>query len=296
MKSLLIFLAALAALLVGCVLVLWLRSPGSFSPEPLPAPNGYTNLLQAAKGLVGETPGGDSTNWAAIQYYTEKNQPHLRQARAALEQSFQVPLESTEIYLALHLPEISRLKAAAQALALQGRLASHEDRWLEAASNYVDIVRLGYKMSEGGVILDKMVGVACEAIGLGQLEQWLPATPVKGGLGPLLALLESVSTNGQAQVESVIRREKVFASEVYGWRGRLVSLVNHRSLQDAIDRTRQKSLQTELRKRRLLLRLAQHAFALERGQPPTSAADLVPTCLKAIPLDPETGKSLELSR
>jgi hypothetical protein len=48
------------------------------------------------------------------------------------------------------------------------------------------------------------------------------------------------------------------------------------------------------RTRQLALQLAARALELERGTPVKSADEVVPSVLKAVPLDPETGKPLEL--
>jgi hypothetical protein len=54
-------------------------------------------------------------------------------------------------------------------------------------------------------------------------------------------------------------------------------------------------LATDRRRRQLLLDLASRAYELENGKRPLRAEDLVPSVLRAVPKDPETGTNLVLN-
>jgi hypothetical protein len=54
-------------------------------------------------------------------------------------------------------------------------------------------------------------------------------------------------------------------------------------------------LTTDRRRRQLLLDLASRACELEHGKRPLHAEELVPSLLRAVPKDPETGTNLVLS-
>jgi hypothetical protein len=50
----------------------------------------------------------------------------------------------------------------------------------------------------------------------------------------------------------------------------------------------------DLQRRQLLLVLVARTFELEKGRPPKTMAELVPGYLKVAPLDPFTGKEMNL--
>jgi len=62
-------------------------------------------------------------------------------------------------------PELARLKVLARLLTDEGQLAEMENRYADAAQSYLDTIRLGNEMSRGGFIINRLVGIACEAIG-----------------------------------------------------------------------------------------------------------------------------------
>lgn len=56
-----------------------------------------------------------------------------------------------------------------------------------------------------------------------------------------------------------------------------------------------KVLGTDRRRRQLMLNLASRAYELEHGKRPLRVEELVPSYLRAVPKDPETGTNLALN-
>ena len=61
--------------------------------------------------------------------------------------------------------QLAGLKRLVQLLAAEGRLREMDNRLADAAQSYVDAIRFGNEMSRGGFVINRLVGIACEAIG-----------------------------------------------------------------------------------------------------------------------------------
>ena len=67
--------------------------------------------------------------------------------------------------------DLADLKRLAHLLTDEGRLREMENGSADAAHSYLDAIRFGNEMSRGGFIINRLVGVACEAIGGGPLGE-----------------------------------------------------------------------------------------------------------------------------
>ncbi len=151
-------------------------------------------------------------------------------------------------------------------------------------------MRFGQAVCRGGVIIDKLVGIAVEAIGckaLMALKDRLDAPECR----EVIRALEAIDS-GAEPAEKVLAQERHWSRKTFGWRGTLIRLIRPGMLQPIDQNLIRKLRQAELQRRRLLLSFAHRAYELEKGGPPKTVNDLAPHYLKAIPLDPDTGKSL----
>jgi hypothetical protein len=64
------------------------------------------------------------------------------------------------------LPVLARVKKLALAFRTEGELAEQEGKTNEAARVYLDGIRFGQEVCRGGLLIDRLVGIACEAITL----------------------------------------------------------------------------------------------------------------------------------
>lgn len=196
-------------------------------------------------------------------------------------------------YVSQQLSELDAVKQLALALAAEGRLAELEQRTNDALTAYIDTVRFGHEAVRGGVMIDKLAGVACEAIGLNRLES------LTGGLsaqecGRVAHALEQVDQQGESP-EKVLRMERTWSRRSTGLTGRIAGLIQSRTMRAAEQKFVQRCQQRELQRRRLMLTLAIDAYKTEHGKKPDNYSALVPQYLSSIPVDPSTGTNLSLT-
>jgi hypothetical protein len=189
------------------------------------------------------------------------------------------------------MPELARLKGLALALVAEGKLAELENRSGDAARIYLDTIRFAHESVRGGLHIDGLVGMACEAIGITPLET-LSTTLDAKQCRELLPTLELIDANREPFAE-VMKQEKTWSRRAFGWRGRMQVLVLRIFRRDLLKPAQQKFeakfQAADTRRRRLLVNLASRAYELEKGKRPTTIGELVPDYLKAIPPDPVTG-------
>jgi hypothetical protein len=202
-------------------------------------------------------------------------------------------------YLQKHLPDLSSVKSLALLLSAEGRLAEAEGRYDAAAKIHIEVTRLGQASAHGGLIIDKLVSVAIENIGLTGLERIADRLNTLSCQKTIQAL-EEIDVLPDSAAEYVARdrqwgRKATGTSALSAWiqsAWMTKSLFPHRHDDWSLTA---KLLRTDRRRRQLLLDLASRAYELEHGNHPLHAEELVPSLLRAVPKDPETGTNLVLS-
>jgi len=202
-------------------------------------------------------------------------------------------------YMQKHLSDLSSVKGLALLLSAEGRLAEAEGRYDAAAKIHIEVTRLGQASAHGGLIIDKLVSVAIENIGLAGLER------IGDRLNTLscqktIQALEEIDALPDSAAEYVARdrqwgRKATGTSALSAW---IQSAWGTKSLFPYRQRDwslTAKLLKTDRGRRQLMLNLAARAYELEHGKRPLRAEDLVPSLLRAVPKDPETGTNLVLN-
>jgi len=169
-------------------------------------------------------------------------------------------------------------------------LAELEQRTNDAIESYLNTVRLGRALIQGGVIIDSLVGSAVDAIGLADLARLAPNLDAKQSRDVATAL-EPVESRRES-VGAILDREHAWSRRTFGLKGQIGRLLAFKSVKQGEQRAVAKIRAQQIRSRILLIQLASHAYELEKGERPKSIADLVPAYLKAIPQDPVTGTNL----
>ncbi len=257
--------------------------------EPLPNPNGYTELLRATAALNWTSVPGqdfDEVPLAASQAFVQANVAPLALARQALLLPSRCPVDYEDSFISRALPDIQAARTLARALWIQARVAAAESRLVGAVQSYGDILRFGRQYSRGGVNIHEMVGGAIEGIALAGLVEEVDTLDASG-LAALRHSLETAADDGEP-LEAILKRDHLWGSLSNGWQGRFDywcdSLV--------LDGDSYRALLIDLRSARVaLLRLilteaAVRSYRLAEGAPPESLAALVPKYLSAVPLDP----------
>jgi hypothetical protein len=228
---------------------------------------------------------------AQLRQIAAANAPALVLAKTALSNECRVTVEFKEAWFEKHLPELTNLKRLAQAIAAEGKLADQEGRYQDALASYLEVVRLGNQADRGGVIIDELVGIAVESIGLAELQKLTGRLDAKDARVAAASLTE-LDQQDQTWNE-VLRQEdnwsrRTFTGLRYDWQRWLI----RGQMQQGFQRAEQKLNIVRAKNRQLQLALAARAYTLDKGYPPTGVSDLVPDYLKTVPQDPHSGKDM----
>jgi hypothetical protein len=116
----------------------------------------------------------DTLDHETLQALVSTNAESLRLLRLGLTRQCALPADSAMTNVSGMLRDLAVMKQLAQLLAAEGRLREMDNRLADAAQSYVDAIRLGKEMSRGGFIINRLVGIACEAIGGTPLSKLVP--------------------------------------------------------------------------------------------------------------------------
>lgn len=223
-----------------------------------------------------------------LQAYIRTNIAALEMARVGLTQECRVPMPNPATsYMNTRSTDLIGLKRLAQTLAAEGRLAEFEQRTNDAARSYLAAVRVGHEGFRGGLMIDRLVGLACEAIGQMPLEPLLPALDV-ATCRELLPELRAIDAKAET-TEEVLRQELAWDREAASLQQRLMARFNSGVAKARTSFVRQQNIRTQQR-RQLMLDLATRLYEADTGHPPKRPEDLVPKYLPTLPSkDPISG-------
>ena len=282
----LLLLGAVAVLFAVGVLVLFLgRTP---PPSPLPNPNGYDDLLKAARAVSEEITAVTDLDRDGLRALVATNAAVLELLRAGLARRCAVPTDAHLADFKTMSRDLIGLKALARGLSAEGRLAEMENRPADAARSYLDAIRLGTAMSRGGFVINRLVGIECEAAGEIPLAALLPRLTCQQ-MRPLLAQLEQIDG-------SPVPWQEVMQNTRHSLRAQRGSHPNPFKFLAALWQARS-SIQAAEKKhelaaahlRLLTVELALRCYRCDHGTGPDSLARLVPRYLQRLPSDPFSG-------
>jgi hypothetical protein len=194
----------------------------------LPQPNGYDDFLKAGRTVVPAGTGNIADlTLEELRARVAANHESLLLARAGLHRECRVALDFSSNDLTNHIAQLGSFKSLARAFQAEGSLAERENRPADAARAYLDAVRFGQESCRGGVLIDMLVGVACQTLGCRALEGMIEKLPDADCREAARQLAEM-----QAKAESLdafFQQERLWARRVYGVRGQLVLLLSRSS-------------------------------------------------------------------
>lgn len=244
---------------------------------------------------------GDFSQMTAeeLRSYLSKNQEPLELVRLGLRRECVVPTQNSMDYIQSHITNLASIKHLGRMLSAEARLAEMNMNHEEAARIHSEVIRLGDASSRGGLIIDKLVGIAIEHIGMEGLERKLSQLNKDSCLMQIRTLedIEIHAETAQAYLEKD-RQWSRHAADTGALSMWIQSVIMTKSLfpnRQSERRFITKLHATDLRRRQLLLNLAARAYELERGKKPVRAEDLVPSVLRTLPKAPETGTNLVLN-
>jgi len=280
------------------LLVAWWPAPPKPRPA-LPNPNGYDYFVKAGAAMSGVWSNRTLTTvpLADLQAYVAANQASLELAREGLKHHslshFQpVYHAASKVY---HFGDsLLPLKRLGVLMSGEARIAELENQPEAAVEGYLTVMRFGQEASRGGMMIERLeVGISVEQRGLAELRRLLVSmegTQARRSLTKLQELddaHESTTVNVESQaywVRQAFPIWRILMFELHPtWRSTFRK--EHQSFANRVD-----ALQAE--RRRAIVEAAARLFELEKGRRPTGYADLVPAYLKAVPLDPTTGKEI----
>jgi hypothetical protein len=172
LRKLLVALMIVAALSVVVLLAVTTARPPP--RPPLPSPNGYDDFVTAGGAVTGDLDNSSTLDHDALRDLIATNTESLRLLRLGLSRECAVPGDPSSTNFGAIYTGLIFVKRVASLLHAEGRFAEMENRTGDAARSYVDAIRLGNNMSRGGVVITRLVGIACENIGTIPLIKLLP--------------------------------------------------------------------------------------------------------------------------
>jgi hypothetical protein len=270
-----VFLAAL-------VLVYWLwPNPSAAPATPLPSPNGYDDFVKAGSLITPISADAARMTTEELRAFIATNQEPLRLFRLGLMRECQVPTEDSTAYIRRHLSDLSWIKRLAFFVVGQARLAEVEMNYGAAALFHLDYIRLGQVSANGGLIIDKLTGVAVETLGVSKLEAIAGKLDAREARESVTAL-EAIEV--RAQPASVfIERDRQWSRKALSLFPWFEEWVMRKTIAASDQKFTAKVQASDARRRRLLLNLAKRVHELETGRPPARLEDMVPSILRALP-------------
>jgi hypothetical protein len=284
-------LLALLVILVLLFVVLGIIMAPLPPTEPLPNPNGYDDFVRAGKMIAGPLDDAAKLALDELRALIQTNAEPLRLARLGLTRRCAVPTDANIANFANNTSEMIALKRLAVLLSSEGRLKELDNQLGDAARCYVETIHLGSAMSHGGFLINRLVGIACEAIGAIRLTKLVPNLSCEQSR-PLISELQEMDTN-TVSWEEVARNEKRFARaamqrsnplELISGLAQLAwSRVQGRSM---IQKNKVKHDSAAAHLRLIEVELALRCYRGEQGSVPASLDQLVPKYLSRVLLDP----------
>lgn len=282
---------SLAILLPPTAVYYRLLTPPPIPKTTLPDPNGYVELVRAAKQLENVTvPDVDTATPAQLRSFDAKYRELLETSHLALDWECQVPLEYT--FEEPLFDDVVAIRQLMRAYIAQGKSAELDGRTDDAVRSYLDTIRLGRATSRGGLLVNWLVGCALEGMGVDALHG------LRGSLTPeqcrhLIGTLQMFDANRQC-LDEIWYRDEVWTCHVYGWPAHLLNtlekLLGHKDPCWAATKNVQERNRAKMRI--LICELALRTYYLQHGALPERLADLVPDVLPAVPEDPFSGRPL----
>lgn len=271
----------LGVIAIGLWVVTLLLRP---APTPMPSPNGYDDFVAAAAALAGDP--ADHLKWTQdeLAAFVMKNANAFEFIAAGVTKECRAPSVRSWEEDELLLPRLSSFKRLAKAIAARSRLAAMDGRATDAVRSALDGVQLGHGVSRSGVLIEALLGLACEQTALGQF----PPTNDLDGKTALVAAQRLAHLDARAPtIAEAVANDRAFSQSADGVTGAvliaMMRLFRGDLMDPALKKVEAKWAAQAVRRRELILLLARRAYEVEMGKPPTNDSALVPGFLAVLP-------------
>ncbi len=287
-------LLSAGAILAGAV---FLSFPQHSHFPDQPSPNGYDLLVRGAARITRPSSLKEmSSNQLAEVVAT--NRAALQDLRKASALPSIVPVQMSEEWIASQTTSLVNLKASAQAMDAEAYFWRLKGDYTNALALCIDQLRFSHATMRGGVLINYLVGSACEVIAVRRMTNLLSELNA-GQCRQAAHFLEELESQRDS-FDEIYARELEWQRRTYSVFVRLSAGFKKHVLRQtdpigemAGDSEKEYGLRT-LECRRLLLKLAAHAYELETGERPSDVSKLIPAHLHEAPRDPSTGEALKL--
>lgn len=269
--------------IAGIVLALYFfviaTAPKTILP-PLPNPNGYDDFVRAGQMLKNTATTNDYRNWShdELAAFVATNAEAFALAQTGLTRECMAPdMFTTNVVFS----GLARSKAITLAVTAEGWLAKSENRTNDSVQFFMDATTLGTKQSRGGVIITKLVGIACESIGREALRSWIDKLDAQKCREVSLFLAKLDASDEPAEI--TLANEKNWVRTHYSLMDRFKALVTYKQQRDVQNKAKAKFQQNTFRRRQTIIDFAERAYELEQGHRSAKLEDLVPNYLKELP-------------
>ena len=283
-----ILLVAVTAICVLALLVVFMIVWASPALPPLPNPNACDDFAKAGEVLVAVGGPDLPEDMSQFRVLVSANTEALRLLRLGLTHEYGFPIDRFQTNASAVLEMLASYKRLVQLLAANGHLAELEGRTNDAITSYIDALKFGNEISRGGPLINRLVGIACEAIGCSSLAKLVPQLSREHSRR-LIADCEDIDAQ-QVSWDEVWRNESAFM-----WRQRqnpLLLVVSLAQIRSAKVRAEEKDRRIKATIRLLATELSIRCYQQEKGHPPARLDELVPEFLKAVPQDPFSRRPL----
>ena len=281
---LLLALAAVVAVLVAFTI-------GGAPATALPSPNGYGDFAAAAQWAVVWPGDLFALPPEQIEHLLQQNSKALECVRQGLKKPARVPVTNDLQWFSTHMIQLGPHRSMAQLLVAEGRMHLQAGRTNEAARAFADCILFAHAAHRGGLMLDDLVAIACQAMGARQLLTVAPS------LSPdvrreILSDLVALDRERESAMD-IVRRDRAWARGTYGlWRSLWMKVVEFRGERAAAAKLEKKHDVSVASLRLLMAELAVRGYEARNGKPPATLRELVPIWLPAAPIDPFSRRPL----
>ncbi len=263
---------------------------------PLPEPNGYDVLVQAAAKITRSHTNLKEMAPSELAALVATNQAALRELRRGLELPCAVPVVMNEGWMGTQVTNMASLKAAALAMDAEAFFLTQQGDVQGALNGCLDVLRFGQAISRHGLLINFLVGSAYEVMAVRRMTNLVTTLNAAQCRRAAIALQEHESQ--REPLDEISHRDREWSRRTFGLFAQIREMIEARSL-DPWKTFRFFDVEKDYQKRALevrftMLRLAGRAFELERGHKPTRASELVPDYLRAVPSHPQSRAPLEL--
>ena len=292
-RTSLIAVAVCFVAVILTVVIFSIRQPPPSSP--LPNPNGYDDLLKAGQSVTGKLDGLSDLDHDALRALVATNAEALQLLRLGLSRKCAVPTDATIAYFGSISGDLIGLKSLARLLAAEGRLAEMEGRPADAARSYVDAIRLGAGMSRGGLMMNRLVGIACQGVGGIPLVKLIPKLSCEQ-MQPLMAELEQVDTNTVTWKEVLENEDRWVRAQRGSFPNPIRIVSDWWQARNVRKASKERHDLAVTRLRLLITELALRYYRCERRDAPGRLDELAPKYVRQLPSDPFGSPTLAYRR